>query len=86
MSDDTAAVAEAGESGHTEPGGTAASSSSYDRLSTIPEGTQESDPIEDSQSSVGSYLKHDDSSFQEALHQVSDLLGPVADGDARGSS
>ena len=74
MPDDTAAIAEAEESGHTAPSAAADITSSHERLSTVPEGAQESDPTEDSQSSVGSYLKHDDNSFQEALGQVSDLL------------
>jgi ABC-type sugar transport system ATPase subunit len=44
------------------------------RLSTIPEGTHETEPSEDGHSNVGSYLQHADGDLQESLDRVSDLL------------
>ena len=78
--------------GNTEMGGRLATGdaagdrlSSIDRLSTIPEGshetenTQETVPSDD-RSIVGSYLQHRDHNMQASLDKVKDLLElPLAD-------
>ena len=71
MSSDTTAVAEAGENRTTE---SAQNDGGSDRLSTIPEGSLESEPSDDSLSSAGSYLKIDNEGFQAELDKVADLL------------
>ena len=65
MCEDVAAVADASGGRQTEAG-TAPDDLSANRLSTIPEGTQETD-LGDNQSSVGSYLQHSDPNLQAAL-------------------
>jgi len=74
MSDDTTAVAEVEESLPTELDRPTGDNITEERLSTIPEGTQETEPSDDHLPSVGSYLQHSDSGMQEALNQVSDRL------------
>ena len=61
----------------------AADQPSEGRLSTIPEGTQETE-TDDNQSSVGSYLQDSDTRMQDCLNKVMDMLElPLADDMAK---
>ena len=60
MSDDTAAVAEIEGSRQIELDRATGDHHTEGRLSTIPEGTHETEPSDDNYSSVGSYLQHSD--------------------------
>ena len=74
MTDDTAALSEIDGSRQIEVDPTPGDDHAEGRLSTIPEGTHETEPSDDGCSSVGSYLQHADHDLQEALNRVSDLL------------
>jgi hypothetical protein len=74
MADDTAALSEIDGSRQIEVDPTPGDDHIEGRLSTIPQGTHETEPSNDGYSSVGSYLQHADRELQEALNRVSDLL------------
>ena len=74
MTEDTAPLSEIDGSRRTEVDPTPGDDHTEGRLSTIPEGTHETEPSEDGHASVGSYLQHADRDLQESLDRVSDLL------------
>jgi hypothetical protein len=68
MTEDTTALSEIDGSHHTEVEPAHGEAHTEGRLSTIPEGTHETEPSEDGQSSVGTYLQHADRDLQESLN------------------
>ena len=74
MTEDATALSEADGSRQAEVEPTHGDAHTEGFLSSIPEGTHETEPSEDGHSSVGSYLQHANRDLQESLDRVSDLL------------
>jgi hypothetical protein len=74
MTDDVPALSDIDDSHQADANPAPGDHHSEGRLSTIPEGSHETEPSDDYLSSVGSYLQHADQDLQESLNQVSDLL------------